>query len=280
MEEGQDLAKAWGCPYIETSAKSNINIGEAYNYISRQITRYHGGISDPSISIIGDGGVGKSAINMQYIQGTGGTTISELSFDYFSGGTSGDTKSSAVKGKRNTIWNSVSSIFSRDSKKRTQSVPSIQPAITTVSSNSQPVPPAPAPVSASVSTPSAPTPTLASPVSTQKQVQKKAIAKSPEGLVLLQAASGYWILNDTLATQIGVSCNDLKKGLPLNTTENVWGTVIAIAYLKNALREAEDEWILIVQKAEGWLIKEIGDRVIYDQLYKTAVKFLEDSHVL
>jgi len=288
MEEGQDLAKAWGCPYVETSAKNNINISEAYNLIFRQATRYCGDITDPKVVMLGDGGVGKSAISIQYIQGSGGTTVPELSFDYYSGSSSlGSVKSAK---RSSSIWDKVSGLFSKDSsKKRTQSIQSSSaPSTTTTTTTSTTTsPPAPTPTTAVASTSSAPTPApvpvpvlAASSAPIAKQVPKKITPKSTEGLVLLQSASGYWNLNVELAAQIDVSLDDLKKAVPANTSENVWSTVIAIAYFRNILKNAEDEWILIVQKAETWLVKETGDRAIFDQLYKNAVKFYEDAHIL
>jgi len=268
MEEGQDVAKAWGCPYVETSAKNNINIGEAYSLIFRQATRYCGDITDPKIVMLGDGGVGKSAISIQYIQGNGGSTVPELSFDYYSGSSS----SSGVKsGKRSSsIWDKVSGLFNKDSSKKKN--PSIQSSSASNTTTSPPAA-APTPAPAVTSTSSAPAPVLAaSSAPVAKQVPKKITPKSTEGLVLLQSASGYWNLNVELAAQIDVSLDELKKAIPANTNENVWSTVIAIAYFRNVFKNAEDEWILIVQKAETWLVKETGDRAIFDKLYKNAVK--------
>ena len=37
--EGQDLARLFGCPYMETSAKAFINVEEAYFTVVREIRR-------------------------------------------------------------------------------------------------------------------------------------------------------------------------------------------------------------------------------------------------
>ncbi|KAH9855402.1 ras protein [Lenzites betulinus] len=41
MDEGRDLARDVGCPFIETSAKTPINVDEAFSEIVREIRRYN-----------------------------------------------------------------------------------------------------------------------------------------------------------------------------------------------------------------------------------------------
>jgi len=41
MNEGRDLAKHFGCKYIETSAKLRINVDEAFNELVREIRRFN-----------------------------------------------------------------------------------------------------------------------------------------------------------------------------------------------------------------------------------------------
>ena len=38
--EGRDLAKKFGCKFIETSAKTLINVDKAFNELVREIRRY------------------------------------------------------------------------------------------------------------------------------------------------------------------------------------------------------------------------------------------------
>jgi len=53
--EGQDLAKSFGCPFLETSAKSRINVEESFFELVREIRKQTG-------SLKGDGKKGKKAI--------------------------------------------------------------------------------------------------------------------------------------------------------------------------------------------------------------------------
>jgi GTPase KRas protein len=40
-EEGRDLAKAFGCPFLEVSAKNRINVDEVFAGMVREIRRYY-----------------------------------------------------------------------------------------------------------------------------------------------------------------------------------------------------------------------------------------------
>lgn len=64
--EGKSLANKLGIPFIETSAKTNHNVTEAFHELIR-VTPREG--QDYKVVILGSGGVGKSALCIQYIQG-------------------------------------------------------------------------------------------------------------------------------------------------------------------------------------------------------------------
>ena len=46
--EGRDLAKHFGCKFIETSAKQRINVDEAFSQLVREIRKYNKVRSLPS----------------------------------------------------------------------------------------------------------------------------------------------------------------------------------------------------------------------------------------
>lgn len=41
LAEGRDLAKHFGCKFIETSAKQRINVDEAFTNLVREIRKYN-----------------------------------------------------------------------------------------------------------------------------------------------------------------------------------------------------------------------------------------------
>eukprot|EP00500_Bicosoecida_sp_ms1_P014549 CAMPEP_0203817994 /NCGR_PEP_ID=MMETSP0115-20131106/29586_1 /ASSEMBLY_ACC=CAM_ASM_000227 /TAXON_ID=33651 /ORGANISM="Bicosoecid sp, Strain ms1" /LENGTH=364 /DNA_ID=CAMNT_0050726945 /DNA_START=21 /DNA_END=1115 /DNA_ORIENTATION=- len=46
-EEGRAMAAKWGCDYVEVSAKSDINVGEAFRRLVAAIQRQAGGVAEP-----------------------------------------------------------------------------------------------------------------------------------------------------------------------------------------------------------------------------------------
>ena len=64
-KEGADWCAQLGCPYIETSAKTRHNVEEAFFNLIR-ITPRHG--KEYKVCVLGDGGVGKSALTIQMVQ--------------------------------------------------------------------------------------------------------------------------------------------------------------------------------------------------------------------
>lgn len=50
--EGRDLAKHFGCKFIETSAKQRINVDEAFSNLVREIRRYNKVCYFPSVDVL------------------------------------------------------------------------------------------------------------------------------------------------------------------------------------------------------------------------------------
>jgi GTPase SAR1 family protein len=69
--EGQALADKFGIPFLETSAKCNINIQESFVEVIRRTIIRNGSLNqtDFKVVVMGSGGVGKSSITVQYVQG-------------------------------------------------------------------------------------------------------------------------------------------------------------------------------------------------------------------
>lgn len=56
IAEGRELAKHFGCRFIETSAKQRINVDEAFSNLVKEIRRYN---KDQEVGRPGAGGVGQ-----------------------------------------------------------------------------------------------------------------------------------------------------------------------------------------------------------------------------
>jgi small GTP-binding protein len=64
-KEGVEWSTALGCPYIETSAKTRHNVEEAFFNLIRVTPRLG---KEYKVCVMGDGGVGKSALTVQMVQ--------------------------------------------------------------------------------------------------------------------------------------------------------------------------------------------------------------------
>jgi GTPase KRas len=56
--EGRDLAKHFGCKFIETSAKQRINVDEAFTNLVREIRKYNKEQATGRSAALGPGGTG------------------------------------------------------------------------------------------------------------------------------------------------------------------------------------------------------------------------------
>ncbi|KAG5219869.1 Ras GTPase [Salix suchowensis] len=72
MNEGRDLAKHFGCKFIETSAKQRINVDEAFCNLVREIRKYNKEQQTGRPVLPGGGGMGGSGMGMGGGGGMGG----------------------------------------------------------------------------------------------------------------------------------------------------------------------------------------------------------------
>ena len=63
--EGLLLAKRMACPFFETSARTRHNVDAAVHALIRRTPRYS---KEYKMVVMGSGGVGKSAISIQFVQ--------------------------------------------------------------------------------------------------------------------------------------------------------------------------------------------------------------------
>eukprot|EP00029_Vermamoeba_vermiformis_P010704 TRINITY_DN5695_c0_g1_i1.p1 TRINITY_DN5695_c0_g1~~TRINITY_DN5695_c0_g1_i1.p1 ORF type:complete len:955 (-),score=344.55 TRINITY_DN5695_c0_g1_i1:76-2700(-) len=72
-ERGQELANKLGLPFIETSAKTGENVSEAFRLAVQEAVKLQGRTAEDSMDfkvvVMGNGGVGKSSLTVQYVQG-------------------------------------------------------------------------------------------------------------------------------------------------------------------------------------------------------------------
>lgn len=69
LSEGENLAKSFGCKFIETSAKSRINVDKAFYDIVREIRRYNREMQGYSTGSGGNGGGNGPSGKMEMSEG-------------------------------------------------------------------------------------------------------------------------------------------------------------------------------------------------------------------
>ena len=93
------------------------------------------------------------------------------------------------------------------------------------------------------------------------------------GLISAQQVDGSWALNSSFAQLIRRSLPDVESACPTGVGATVWATVLAVSFLKVRYSSQQDEWELIVMKAESWLKKQsFPSGCTLEQLFQTAAQ--------
>ncbi|XP_036355543.1 von Willebrand factor A domain-containing protein 5A-like [Octopus sinensis] len=95
-----------------------------------------------------------------------------------------------------------------------------------------------------------------------------------KSLLLLQNFSGYWELNEFLATVLKESLDHLKQRKPA-VNDNLWATSLAVVFLTEKLTSQKSEWDLIVAKAIRWLKLQDTQVISLDQIMTEASRILK-----
>jgi hypothetical protein len=81
-----------------------------------------------------------------------------------------------------------------------------------------------------------------------------------QALTSLQTFSGSWLWSADLERVLGVNFEQVTKlGLPSTYKDDIVATACAILFFKLKLKEEEDVWEMLVEKAEGWLEDNVGE---------------------
>ncbi len=81
--------------------------------------------------------------------------------------------------------------------------------------------------------------------------------------IMLQKAAGYFELNEELAKQVNVPLSQLQAKSPTNLgidatlVSRTWATAIALVALEHKFAEFQEEWELLAEKAERWMMQQI-----------------------
>ncbi|KAL6917419.1 hypothetical protein ACHAP8_011400 [Fusarium lateritium] len=101
----------------------------------------------------------------------------------------------------------------------------------------------------------------AAPTSAAPSFPASVKGKDPlQALTSLQTFSGSWSWSTDLERVLGVDFEQVTKlGLPSTYKDDILATACAILFFKIKLKEEEDVWEMLVEKAEGWLEENIGE---------------------
>ena len=71
-----------------------------------------------------------------------------------------------------------------------------------------------------------------------------------EKIIDLQTFEGYWNLDARLLEVVGLSA---EHQAPHDMNPTMWATVLAITFLEGRMPGDREAWVMVVEKARGWL---------------------------
>ena len=96
-----------------------------------------------------------------------------------------------------------------------------------------------------------PIPTAAGQTSDGEAEDDEAEETGPlQKIIGLQTFEGYWNLDARLVEAVGLPA---QYNVPQDVVGKIWATVLAITFLKEKLTSDEEAWVMVVEKAQGWL---------------------------
>ena len=97
-------------------------------------------------------------------------------------------------------------------------------------------------------------------------------------LITAQQVNGSWALTSSFAQLLGKSLLELETACPIEKKGDgatVWATILAVSLLRVKYSNQQDEWELIVMKAESWLKKQtLPPGSTLAKLFEAAQKYI------
>ena len=84
----------------------------------------------------------------------------------------------------------------------------------------------------------------------EAECQKAEETDELQKIIALQTFEGCWEFDGRLVEAVGISA---QHKVPQDVDWKMWATVLAITFLKEKMAGDEETWVMVVEKARGWL---------------------------
>ena len=94
-------------------------------------------------------------------------------------------------------------------------------------------------------------------------------------VIILQQANGTWTLSKSLASFLSVDVEVMKDAIPDICSDHpeIWATALVVTVLRMKFLSRQDEWELVVTKADDWLKRQLSVDEL-SRIYEAAKQFL------